>query len=196
MITFREKSYSEYDAMRSLYVELTKYDNKNKVEVIDKSSLIPVLRVNNIVIERFVISTNLFGKDRYRMYLKIGAKAKLPDDVRLPGRSYDRKLGNMSLNFNPPGSVGGTEQQRNNSDTSEKTFSGGNKSKGGSKPLISGSIVSSYDIKQTVQKLLGDAILYDKKTRSLILEFDSIQDAISALNILPFGIDYKIYLLS
>jgi hypothetical protein len=99
MITFREKEFSEYDAMRSLYVELNKYNKK--VELIDKSALIPVLKGNNVVIERFVISTNFFGKDRYRMYLKIGAKAKMPDSVRLPHKSYDRKIGNISLEYNP-----------------------------------------------------------------------------------------------
>ena len=100
MIQFRQKTFSEYDAMRSLYVELLKKGDKNKWKVIDKDSLIPVLRGNNIVIERFVISTSFAHRDRYRLYLKIGAKAKLPDEVRLPERVYDKRLGNASINFN------------------------------------------------------------------------------------------------
>ena len=82
MIKFRQKEFTEYDAMRSLYVKLMRYSDRNKFGVIDTSALIPVLRGNNVVIERFVISTSMFGKDKYRMYLKIGAKAKLPDEVR------------------------------------------------------------------------------------------------------------------
>jgi hypothetical protein len=37
MIEFRQKTFSEYDAMRSLYVELLKGGdrNKNRVKVID-----------------------------------------------------------------------------------------------------------------------------------------------------------------
>ena len=112
MIKFVQKQYTEYDAMRALYVELTKYSDKNKFEVIDRSALIPVLKGNNVVIERFVISTSMFGKDKYRMYLKIGAKAKLPDDVRLAGsRVYDKKLLDLSVSFK-----GGVKP---------KTFSGG-----------------------------------------------------------------------
>ena len=100
MIKFAQKQYTEYDAMRALYVELMKYSDKNKFEVIDKSALIPVLKGNNVVIERFVISTSTFGKDKYRMYLKIGAKAKLPDEVRLAGETvYDKKLLDLSISF-------------------------------------------------------------------------------------------------
>ena len=47
-----------------------------------------------------------------------------------------------------------------------------------------------------VKEILGDAVKYDKKERSLVLEFKSIQDAVRALDILPFGIDYKIFLLN
>ena len=100
MIQFRQKTFSEYDAMRALYVELLKRGDKNKWKVIDKNSLIHVLRGNNVVIERFVISTSFAHRDRYRLYLKIGAKAKLPDEVRLPERVYDKRLGNASINFN------------------------------------------------------------------------------------------------
>ena len=101
MINFRQKNFSEYDAMRTLYVELMKRTNgdRNKFPTINSSALIPILRGNNIVIERFVISTSFFNKDKYRMYLKIGAKAKLPDDVRLSPKVYDRRLGNISLSL-------------------------------------------------------------------------------------------------
>ena len=55
MIQFRQKTFSEYDAMRTLYVELLKRGDRNKWKVIDRDSLIPVLRGNNVVVERFVI---------------------------------------------------------------------------------------------------------------------------------------------
>ena len=183
MIKFAQKQYTEYDAMRALYVELMKYSDKNKFEVIDKSALIPVLKGNNVVIERFVISTSTFGKDKYRMYLKIGAKAKLPDEVRLAGEHvYDKKLLDLSISFK-----GGFKP---------KTFSG-KKSGGGGSPFgIQTEIKTPYlSINQEVHELLGKAIRYDKKERSLVLEFKEIQYAIRALNILPFGLGYKIYLL-
>lgn len=187
MIKFVQKQYTEYDAMRALYVELTKYSDKNKFEVIDRSALIPVLKGNNVVIERFVISTSMFGKDKYRMYLKIGAKAKLPDDVRLAGgRVYDKKLLDLSISFK-----GGTKP---------KTFSGGGKGKGknnGGSPFgINTEIKTPFlSLNQEVHELLGKALKYDKKDRSLVLEFSEISLAIRALNILPFGLGYKIYLL-
>lgn len=72
------------------------------------------------------------------------------------------------------------------------------KSKGGDKqyPYLSGSFSPSFDLSYEVSELLGEAIKYDKKSRSLVLEFKSIEDAINALNILPFGLGYKIYLLN
>ena len=192
MIKFRQKEFSEYDAMRSLYVEITKDPNwKRKYGVIDSSALIPILRGNNIVIERFVISTSFARKDRYRMYLKIGAKAKLPDEVRLPSRTKTNKLGSASINFNT-----GVFKQKNNSDTAFPVFREKMYGKGGPPPTISGNISHYIDITYEVKTLLGDAIKYDKKERSLVLEFDSIQDAIKALDILPFGMNYKIYLLN
>lgn len=183
MIKFAQKQYTEYDAMRALYVELMKYSDKNKFEVIDKSALIPVLKGNNVVIERFVISTSTFGKDKYRMYLKIGAKAKLPDEVRLAGEHvYDKKLLDLSISFK-----GGIKP---------KTFSGKKGGGGGSPFGIQTEIKTPYlSINQEVHELLGEAIRYDKKERSLVLEFKEIQYAIRALNILPFGLGYKIYLL-
>lgn len=204
MIVFRQKEYSEYDAMRSLYVELMRYSDRNRFDTIDKSALIPILKGNNIVIERFVISTTLFGKDRYRMYLKIGAKAKMPDEVRLPSKVYDKRLGNMQVNVNSGIFADNQRQQNNNnrpqqnqprqtnnSEVIEKQFA----DKKGPPPFISGSMSPYIDLTVKVQELLGDAIVYDKQSRTLVLEFKSIRDAIQALNVLPFGLNYKIYLL-
>jgi len=194
MIQFRQKTFSEYDAMRSLYVELLKRGDKNKWKVIDRDSLIPVLRGNNVVIERFVISTSFAHRDRYRLYLKIGAKAKLPDEVRLPERVYDKRLGNATLNFNmglfAPG-------QNNNNNQKQKNMSVVFKQKEfkGAPPTISASVSPSINLTYEVRELLGEAVKYDKKERSLVLEFQSIEDAIRALNILPFGINYNIFLL-
>ena len=198
MIQFRQKTFSEYDAMRSLYVELLKKGDKNKWKVIDKDSLIPVLRGNNVVIERFVISTSFAHRDRYRLYLKIGAKAKLPDEVRLPERVYDKRLGNASLNFNmglfAPGTKNNNNQGQQQKNMSvvfkQKEFKGG-----GAPPTISASISPNINLTYEVKELLGEAVKYDKKERSLVLEFKSIEDAIRALNILPFGINYNIFLL-
>lgn len=202
MIKFRQKNFSEYDAMRSLYVELMKYSDKYKFRIIDTSALIPILKGNNVVIERFVISTSLFGKDKYRMYLKVGAKAKMPDEVRLPERVYDKKLANARLNFNgglfgkDSNSGGDKKKETHHSDTTEglvriKLFGGGSNRHG-----ISAEISPNVDISYQVSELIGEAIKYDKPGRSLVLEFSSIRDAIYALNILPFGLNYQIYLLN
>lgn len=235
MIKFRQKEFTEYDAMRSLYVKLMRYSDRTKFGVIDTSALIPVLRGNNVVIERFVISTSMFGKDKYRMYLKIGAKAKLPDEVRLPGKTYDKRLGNMQLNvshsiFAPKDSdPNWVSKEKKNDDTNlgdttkpENDNPGGGRGgrrkqgifsefpgsileqrefkskRGGDKqyPYISGSFSPSFDLSYEVSELLGEAVKYDKKSRTLVLEFKSIEDAINALNILPFGLGYKIYLLN
>jgi hypothetical protein len=193
MIQFRQKTFSEYDAMRTLYVKLLKRGDRNKWKVIDKSSLIPVLRGNNVVVERFVISTSFAHRDRYRLYLKIGAKAKLPDEVRLPERVYDKRLGNANLNINVGTFAPGTKdpKQKNMSVVfRQKEFKGG-----GAPPTISASVSPSINLTYEVRELLGDAVKYDKKERSLVLEFKTIDNAIQALNILPFGINYNIFLL-
>lgn len=256
MIVFKQKEFSEYDAMRQLYVELDKLGcfKNHKVEVISPSALIPVLRGNNIVIEKFTQATRVFGKDRYRMYIKVGAKAKMPDDVRLPQTSYDKSLGtlNLGLNFgfdvdkpdfgnkdnsnnqnqnnnnnnqviqNPPSSRKTTNNRNNKSNNKNKSKGkisqhnnseignfpifrqkefGNNKNKnnnnGGGGKFFQVNFKPSVDfLKYQVHVLLGDALKYDKRDRSLVLEFDSIFNAIRALNILPFGIGYKIYLLN
>jgi len=200
MITFKQKEYSEYDAMKSLYNEIMKRTNgdRRKFPVINMSALIPILKGNNIVIERFVISTSMFGKDKYRMYIKIGAKAKLPDDVRLPNKYYDERLGNVKLTFQ--GGIFGPSQKLQQKEESTQMEDGrlklfANSKPKGPKPMINGEIYPEVSIKRQVSELLGEAIKYDKPGRTLVLEFDSIGDAINALNILPFGLDYKIYLL-
>ena len=192
MIVFRQKGFSEYDAMRSLYVEIMKrtHNDKRRYPIINTSALLPILKGNNIVVERFVISTSMFGKDKYRMYLKIGAKAKLPDEVRLPGRYYDERLGNMRLTIS--GSIFGSSKQKEMSERIKLFGKGGGQ---GARPTVSAEMSPEIGIKRSVEKLLGEAIKYDKKARTLVLEFSSIGDAIEALNVLPFGVDYKIYLL-
>lgn len=222
MINFRQKEFAEYDAMRSLYVKLMRYyQDRNKLGIIDSSALVPILRGNNVVIERFVITTSLFGKDRYRMYLKIGAKAKLPDEVRLPGRVNRQNLGRLELtlekgifennNNNNPNNNNGGNNYKNNKDSGNTSLGKGPKQKnhseitlgqknfgkgGGPRPYISGKFSPFVNMSYEVQELLGDAVKYDKKSRSLVLEFDTIDDAVNALNILPFGLGYKIYLLN
>lgn len=191
MIVFKEKIYSEFEAMRTLYTELGRLGllRGGMYDIINTSQLIPILKGNNVVIEKFVISTSLFGKDKYRMYLKIGAKAKLPDEVRLPGRTNVERLGKISFNFkNNTGGGDGKKRDKKK----KKDNRGGNQQHNFS---IEGSYNYQADIQLEVQNLLGEAIKYDKKARELILEFDSVQDAIRALNILPFGIRYKTYLL-
>lgn len=184
MIVFRQKTYSEYDAMRSLYVDLRREEAQwLKVDVINESALPAILRGNNVVIERFVISPRILGKDKYRMYLRIGAKAKLPDEVRLPSHEIEKRLGELRLNFS-----GGYGGGGNNGD-------GGKKIKGGGTNFMQTNLTPYVDFSVRVKEYLGDAIKYDKKDRSLVLEFGSIRDAIKALNILPFGINYKLYLL-
>lgn len=201
MTKFKQKEFTEYDAMRSLYVELMKRSNgdRRKWPTINMSALLPILKGNNVVVERFVISTSMFGKDKYRMYLKIGAKAKLPDEVRLPNKYYDKSVGNVKLTFK--GGVFGKEKEKQSSDTTSqgdarlKLFGNNNNKNKKDSPMISGEFSPYVDLKYQVEELLGEAIKYDKKERSLVLEFSGIDDAIKALNILPFGIDYKIYLL-
>lgn len=193
MIEFRQKEFTEYDAMRYLYNELMKNDAwRRKIQIIGTDSLIPVLKGNNVVIERFVISTRTFHKDKYRMYLKIGAKAKMPDAVRLPGQVRTNKLLNSSVSIS-----GGIFRQKNNSEIEfrQKEFKG-NGNNNGPKPTISATINPVYaDIQYETTVPKGETIDYDKKSRSIVLEFDNVGDAIGALNILPFGLNYKVYLL-
>ena len=213
MIKFRQKEFTEYDAMRSLYVELMRGDCRLRIETIGRSELIPILRGNNIVIERFVISP-IGRQDKYRMYLKIGAKAKLPDQVRLTSRNEYKKLGSLKVDFQaaafPPG--GGNNNNNNQQNNKKKNKNKNNQGQqnqnqqktysvldqklfNGPAPFAKANLPMFVDINYQVNKLLGEALVYDKKSRTLVLEFDSIRDAINALNVLPFGINYKLYLL-
>lgn len=221
MIQFRQKEYTEHDVMRLLYVELKKDGFwRDRVKVINRSSIIPVLRGNNILIERFVISTNLFSKDKYRLYIKIGAQAKLPDEVRLPEIIRQRKVLNTKLELR---TAGGPYLQNEFSETEEdlllreKLFGNGKKKNNGGNnnnnnngnnnqagsPSVYTTVSNTtpgYDLMYDIRYLLGEAVKYDKKDRSLVLEFDGPkEDAIrsikEALNILPFGLEYNIYLL-
>ena len=186
MIEFRQKLFSEYDAMRSLYVELMKFSDRNKFKVIDSAQLLPILKGNNVVIERFVISTAFGHRDKYRMYIKVGAKAKMPDEVRLPEHVYDKRLLNFKLSF----------KNKFFSGEEERLFgSGKNKKKDGGGDGIFINSDLPIDLSIPVRELLGEALKYDKQSRSLVLEFNNIQDAIRAINILPFGLNYRIYLL-
>lgn len=213
MITFRQKSFSEFDAMKSLYNELRRNmrpDQLNKM-IINSSQLIPVLKGNSVVIEKFVISSSFLNPDKYRMYLKIGAKAKMPDSLRLPGFTRQERLGNLSLSFkgNFP-QLGGNQQQqgnqqRNGSDTRFSDTSGILetrlfKGKGGGGGNGFKPVEVKYDpyinIDREVTKNLGEVLVFDKKTRTAVIEFDSIRDAVSSLQILPFGLDYSLYLLN
>lgn len=206
MINFRQKEYSsnEYDAMRSLYVELMRGDCRLRVEIIDRSQLIPILRGNNVVIERFVV-VPVGRQDKFRMYLKIGGRAKLPDQVRLTSRTDYRKFGSMKVDFNAaamlPGGNNNNNNQQNqqNKKNKQKSYSSilsqkefGDK---GPRPFATAGLPMFVDLSYQVNKLLGEALVYDKNSRTLVLEFDSIRDAINALNVLPFGINYKLYLL-
>jgi len=186
MIEFRQKLFSEYDAMRSLYVELMKYSDRNKFKIINSSQLLPILKGNSVVIERFVISTAFGHRDKYRMYIKVGAKAKMPDEVRLPEHVYDKRLLNIKISFK---NKLFSEEERLFSPNSKKKKNDGNNN---------GASFNSdlpFDLSIPVRELLGEALKYDKASRSLVLEFSSIQDAIRAINILPFGLKYQIYLL-
>ena len=193
MIEFRQKFFSEYDAMKSLYEELKRYTRQNRnfsFNVIDSSALVPILKGNNIVIERFVISTSFGKKDKYRMYLKIGAKAKLPDEVRLP--SYDRRNSVLGLKFK----LGAGLPKKNDfSDNSLEQREFKEKNKGGGGNAIESGLELYPDLSYTTNELKGETLKYDKKERSLVMEFPDIRSAIDALNILPFGLNYKIYLL-
>lgn len=185
MIEFRQKFFSEYDAMKSLYEELKNYARKNRntfsFSIIDSSALIPILKGNNIVIERFVISTSFGKKDKYRMYLKIGAKAKLPEEVRLP--SYDRRKSVTGLKFR----LGTGIPKKKYFSEEQKEF--------GSGPAVESGLELYPDLSYPTNEPKGETLKYDKKERSLVLEFPDIHSAVETLNILPFGLNYKIYLL-
>lgn len=197
MIQFRQKQFTEYDAMRTLYERIlrrTGGDRNKKFKIINTSALIPILRGNNVVVEKFTISTSMFGgKERYRMYIKIGAKAKLPDEVRLPSlKEYDDRLGKISLNIGE----GLFRAVKKFSYPEQKEFGkGGGGGDSGGGPSVKSNLSHEIFLNKKRQELLGESIEYSKTQRSLVLEFKTVDDAIDALNYLPFGLNYQIYLL-
>ena len=98
--------------------------------------------------------------------------------------------GTHILNTNAPGSKDNQGQKQKNMSIvfKQKEFKG-------APPTISASVSPNINLTYEVRELLGEAVKYDKKERSLVLEFKTIDDAIRALNILPFGINYNIFLL-
>ena len=205
MIQFREKLYSEYDAMRYLYTELRKNFEPKKIQLIDSQQLIPVLKGNSVVIEKFTINKSFLGKETYRLYLKIGLKAKLPDKFRLPSNSYQRRVGDLSLKFNgglSNISFGDNNNNNNNNNNKKKDKQKNNsiysdynspKYKLFAEP-ISAFFAPNISFQKTVTNPIGETIKYDKNTRTVVLEFKSVEDVIKALKILPIGLDYKLYL--
>lgn len=216
MAKFKQKTFTEYDAMRELYVTLQRECPWMRVETCNSSALIPILRGNNVVIERFVISDYFFGRSKYRMYLKIGAKAKMPDEVRLTTQSVEKHaFGSLKVGFNPKykmkqfGTHGGNNQQnqqKKNQQQQKKKQGGGGGDNNQNNFIYTNEMKwrdptdpsgrrDYIDISYEVEELLGDALEYNKKDRSLVLEFKDLRSATHALNILPFGLNYKIYLL-
>ena len=263
MITFRQKEFTEYDAMKAFHNELCRLTDRFKFPICTKSELFSILKGNNVVIEKFVIASPFFGRDVYRMYIRVGLKAKMPEAIKLTDKQYDKRLGDFQLNFksgNYFGSHGFTMEKRdgnsttsvgyrvsnhvgnnnnqignnNNQGNNNNNNRGGNNNQGGnnrggnkpkqknhsdieySKGLLEqrefkgGNGIPSWtptftsefhpdrdsmSISYLVKETLGEAIVNDKETRTVVLEFKSIQDAIRVLNVLPFGLNYKIYLL-
>ena len=190
MIVFKEKQYAESEAMRTLFVHLRRegFLRNGLYETIGKSQLPAVLKGNNVVVEKFVISTSFFGKDKYRAYLKMGAKVKLPDTIRLDGYTTSERLGNLSFKFQKGFSELKERLYTDKKDKKKKDNGGGN----GFSPKFE----YRSELQVDVRKLLGEVVKYDKNARELILEFDNLRDVPKALDTLPFGIDYKVYLLS
>ena len=207
MITFKRKEFSEYENMRVLYNEIQRnFYLKNKIRMIDPSALPSILRGNNVVIEKFSIITSLFNKDRYVMYLKMGAKVKLPDKIRLDGDNVKENIGNMSIKFKsgiPKFNSGSSEKKFSDTYGTRIFFESGGKDNGKKKKkgdggggFINAEFTPYENLSYDYTRLIGRVVKYNKIERSLVLEFDSKMDALKALDILPFGLDYNLYLLN
>ena len=207
MITFKRKEFSEYENMRVLYNEIQRnFYLKNKIRMIDPSALPSILRGNNVVIEKFSIITSLFNKDRYVMYLKMGAKVKLPDKIRLDGDNVKENIGNMSIKFKsgiPKFNSGSSEKKFSDTYGTRIFFESGGKDNGKKKKkgdggggFINAEFTPYENLSYDYTRLVGRVVKYNKIERSLVLEFDSKMDALKALDILPFGLDYNLYLLN
>ena len=258
MITFRQKEFTEYDAMKAFYNELCRLTDRFKFPICTKSELFSILKGNNVVIEKFVIASPFFGRDVYRMYIRVGLKAKMPEAIKLTDKQYDKRLGDFQLNFksgnyfgshgftmdkdkrngNSVTSIGYNRDYNNNqgennnqggNNNNQKKGNNNNQKRGNNKPkqknhsdieyskglleqreFKGGNGIPSWtptftsefhpdrdsmSISYLVKETLGEAIVNDKETRTVVLEFKSIHDAIRVLNVLPFGLNYKIYLL-
>ena len=155
------------------------------------------------------------------MYLRFGNKVKLPDSFKLSDFRYENQslLGGSKIDIDLSLNNYGNQQNNNNNNKKNKNNNnnnnqgGGNKGKGSNKnfngkkpfqtlhsqkefafidPKISG---LGFSLSRDVKVSLGEAVFYDKKSRIAVLEFKSIEDAIRSLNILPLGLNYKLYLL-
>lgn len=205
MITFNQKEYSEYEAM-NLLVNYLRRNHTRDIEIIDKSQLVPVLKGNSVVVERFVISSSLFGKDKYRAYFKMGAKVKMPDKVYLPKDNYRDKqfLGRADIHVNglqgwqkwySEIDLDNAEKFFSELSFEQKDFGKGNNNNQGPKGPISFNFSPNLDLSYEVEKSLAETIKYDKTSRSLILEYPSVDAFFKTIDILPFGISYKKYIL-
>ena len=220
MITFRQKEFTEYDAMRAFYNELCRLTDRNRFPICTKSELFSILKGNNVVIEKFVIASPFFGRDVYRMYIRVGLKAKMPEAIKLTDKQYDKRLGDFQLNFKSGNYLARANQNNNNNQNQnnqkhqqgprqtthsdingsleQREFKGGGGGIPGWVPTFTSEFHPDRDsmsISYLVKEALGEAIVNDKETRTVVLEFKSIQDAIRVLNVLPFGLNYRIYLL-
>lgn len=207
MITFRQKEFTEYDAMKAFHNELCRLTDRNRFPIITKSDLPSVLKGNNVVIEKFVIASPFFGRDVYRMYIRVGLKAKMPDAIKLTDKQYDKRLGDFQVNFKSGNYLAystnnifknNNSQQRNYSEIQKEFGKKNNNNNPGWTPQLTSEFHPDRDsmsISYLVKETLGEAIVNDKVTRTVVLEFKSIHDAIRVLNVLPFGLNYKIYLL-
>ena len=200
MIKFRQKEFTEYDAMKAFHNELCRFTDRNRFPIISKSELPSVLKGNNVVIEKFVIASPFFGKDVYRMYIRVGLKAKMPEAIRLTDKQYDKRLGDFQVNFKSGNLFAprNFSNNNNNNNNNNKNKNKGNNNNNNWQPQMSSEFRPDRDslsVSYLVKEALGEAIINDKETRTVVLEFKSIQDAIRVLNVLPFGLNYKIYLL-
>ena len=190
MIRFRQKEFTEADAMRPFYVKLQEYMRDRRcpqVQVIGKNEMLPILSGNNVIIERFVLAGKLLGKDKFKMYLRFGSKVKLPNEFKLSDFKYETKslLGGSKINVGISSSGNNNNNQGGNNKNKHKRFS-----------IIGPEINSlSFALNRDVKVSLGEVIHYDKSDRIAVLEFSNIDSAIRSLNILPLGLSYKLYLL-
>jgi hypothetical protein len=116
----------------------------------------------------------------------------MPDNVKL-AESYLKsdQLFETQLKLE-----GGLERRKLFSKNKNKNNNNNNQNQQGPGSFAKAGIdFGKLGVYKTKENRIGEAILYDIKSRSLVLEFGSIENAVRALDILPFGINYKLYLL-